>query len=238
MKNKTYKEKIRQLNGQVLQDITDTARAAGQFQFIYDPDAPVMNTCLRFYNGSKYPEKLAVESMYINDNDVLEFFTEDGRRFTVDKMHSADVSVLNKGVEMVEECDTPAKFVSLLNKLKNFPIVLYSIMDRRGWYDLTDEDGNENNICWCPAEKTLITEDADGKATTRKKSNYESLEMDWHHAEEWFHQSDFVTMERISGFKQFDFSDEDGSQDFVDAVENWWATLGKTEKIRIWNENK
>jgi len=71
-----------------------------------------------------------------------------------------------------------------------------------------------------------------------KKYNYSPLQMDLCKAERWFRQSNFITMERISGYKQFDFSDEDGSQDFVDAVENWWNTLSKKDKIETWKENK
>lgn len=235
MDTKTFKAKIHLLQGQVLKDITETARLAGLFHFIYDYDAPPVNTCLRFYDGNKYPVKVVVESMSINEDGVLEFCAGNGRRYTVDKMHSGDIATLNKGVETVQKCKTPARFAALVNKMENFPIALHEIMDSNGWYDLTDEE-NTGNICWCPKEKTMVLFE-NGKAITRKMGDYGSLEMDWHHAEEWFHQSDFVTMERISGYKQFDFSDVDG-QDFADAVENWWAKLGKTEKIQVWKENK
>lgn len=43
--------------------------------------------------------------------------------------------------------------------------------------------------------------------------------------DKWFKEIDFSTMEKITGYKQSDFSSEDGYQDFVDACEEWWDNL-------------
>lgn len=56
-------------------------------------------------------------------------------------------------------------------------------------------------------------------------------------AEEWFCEADFDTMERISGYKRDDYSDEDGYQDFVDAVEEWWDSLDDEKKVDIYYKN-
>ena len=56
-------------------------------------------------------------------------------------------------------------------------------------------------------------------------------------AENWFSESDFDMMERISGKRRDDYSDEDGYQDFVDAVEEWWDGLTDAKKVEIYYQN-
>lgn len=72
--------------------------------------------------------------------------------------------------------------------------------------------------------------------------DWEAYEEGWsmedlEEAEEWFCEADFDTMERISGFKRDDYSDEDGYQDFVDAVEEWWDSLDDEKKVDIYYKN-
>ena len=56
-------------------------------------------------------------------------------------------------------------------------------------------------------------------------------------AEEWFVQTDFDTMEEISNINRCDFPDgEDGDQDFVDAVDDWWRNLDDEEKVIVYEE--
>ena len=62
-------------------------------------------------------------------------------------------------------------------------------------------------------------------------------EEDVEDAEAWFPGTDFDTMERISGLRRGDFSDEDGYQDFVDAVQEWWDSLDDSEKVTIYYDN-
>ena len=57
-------------------------------------------------------------------------------------------------------------------------------------------------------------------------------------ANEWYHQTDFVTLERISGLKEDDFDPADGSQDFVDACDLWWENLSDQEKVSIYEQNR
>ena len=52
----------------------------------------------------------------------------------------------------------------------------------------------------------------------------------------WWKYTDFNTMEIITGFSRFDYSDEDGYQDFVDACDEWWDCLSENEKIDIYEE--
>jgi len=51
----------------------------------------------------------------------------------------------------------------------------------------------------------------------------------------WWKSTDFREMEKISGFRQINFSPEDGYQDFVDACDNWWESLSKEEKQDVYN---
>jgi hypothetical protein len=56
--------------------------------------------------------------------------------------------------------------------------------------------------------------------------------------EEWWGKTDFKQMERITGYRQSDYSTEDGYQAFVDAGNVWWNGKTNNEKIEIWNEYK
>ena len=51
----------------------------------------------------------------------------------------------------------------------------------------------------------------------------------------WYNNTDFETMERISGLRVDDYSDEYGNQDFVDACDDWWYALKIDEKKAIMN---
>lgn len=55
-------------------------------------------------------------------------------------------------------------------------------------------------------------------------------------ADSWFQSLEFKEMERVTGFRQDDFSPDDGYQDFVDACEDWWHKQSKAQKQMIYNE--
>lgn len=55
-------------------------------------------------------------------------------------------------------------------------------------------------------------------------------------AEFWWRNTEFTTMEIVTGYNMFEFSDEDGYQDFVDACDEWWNGQSKYEKIDIYKE--
>jgi hypothetical protein len=52
-------------------------------------------------------------------------------------------------------------------------------------------------------------------------------------AEEWWGQTDFGRMERITGFEYHNFDCEYGYQDFVDACNDYWNERCSEEKIEI-----
>lgn len=54
------------------------------------------------------------------------------------------------------------------------------------------------------------------------------------YAEDWWAGTDFPQMERITGYRQDDFSPEEGYQEFVDACNKWWEALSIEEKICLW----
>lgn len=56
-------------------------------------------------------------------------------------------------------------------------------------------------------------------------------------ANNWYNNTDFDTMERISGIKLVRLSDEDDCQKFVDDVDNWWRDIDCEQKVAIYNEN-
>lgn len=54
--------------------------------------------------------------------------------------------------------------------------------------------------------------------------------------DEWWWEQGFREMERITGFRQGDFSPEDGYQDFVDACDEWWDKLNCKQKLSLYRE--
>lgn len=54
--------------------------------------------------------------------------------------------------------------------------------------------------------------------------------------QEWWQGLEFKEMEQVTGFRQTDFSPEDGYQEFVDACEKWWNGKSYDEKRIIWKK--
>ena len=52
----------------------------------------------------------------------------------------------------------------------------------------------------------------------------------------WWYQQDFNTIEKITGFKKTDFPLENGSDDFVEACENFSEKLSYEDKLSHYNE--
>lgn len=55
---------------------------------------------------------------------------------------------------------------------------------------------------------------------------------------EWWANTSFYLMEKITGYRQDDFSSENGCGDFVDVCDDWWDKLSLNEKkmvYRNWN---
>ncbi len=55
---------------------------------------------------------------------------------------------------------------------------------------------------------------------------------------EWWGGTEFREMERITGYRQIDFSPDEGYQEFVDACHEWWNGKTTDEKISVYFENK
>lgn len=51
----------------------------------------------------------------------------------------------------------------------------------------------------------------------------------------WWDNMEFKYLEQVTGLKVTDFSTEDGSQDFVDACNQWWESKSYDEKREIYN---
>ena len=73
-------------------------------------------------------------------------------------------------------------------------------------------DTCEENVCFCT-----------------KKEFEERMEA-------WWGDTDFPTMEKVTGYRQDDFSPNEGYQDFVDACNRWWEAKSYNEKREIYNE--
>lgn len=57
-------------------------------------------------------------------------------------------------------------------------------------------------------------------------------------AERWWEQTQFRVMERVTGLRETDYPDEDGSAAFVEACDAWWNRQDDETKIKIWENNK
>lgn len=101
------------------------------------------------------------------------------------------------------------------------------------WYEEVPTETEINDILWF---------ERDGIAQHLGYEDWEAFEEGWtekdlENANDWFECADFKTMERISGLRQTDFSEEDGYQEFVDAVEEWWENLDDKKKVDIYYQN-
>lgn len=56
--------------------------------------------------------------------------------------------------------------------------------------------------------------------------------------ESWWGNADFKAMEQITGYRQDDFSPEDGYQEFVDACNDWWKKKNYEARREVYNANK
>jgi len=54
----------------------------------------------------------------------------------------------------------------------------------------------------------------------------------------WWYSEGFDTMERVTGYRQFDFDPAEGYQAFVDACDGFWENLTEDERARIWEKYK
>lgn len=55
--------------------------------------------------------------------------------------------------------------------------------------------------------------------------------------EEWWKKADSQTLEDITGYRQTDFSPEQGYQDFVNACNEYWNELPVLERKKIWKKH-
>lgn len=54
--------------------------------------------------------------------------------------------------------------------------------------------------------------------------------------DEWWGNCDFKTMEFVTGYRQYNFSPEDGYQDFVDACDEYWNKLSYNQKLSLYKK--
>lgn len=89
-------------------------------------------------------------------------------------------------------------------------------------HEYIDETGIDRDDNWCNGCQT----------NTYFCSKTEFIER----MEAWWGDADFSTMERVTGYRQDDFSPEEGYQDFVDACNKWWKAKSYDEKRAIFKE--
>ncbi len=53
---------------------------------------------------------------------------------------------------------------------------------------------------------------------------------------EWWNNCSFDEMKEITGYASYEFSDEDGYQDYIDACDEIWNNLTYGEKISAYNK--
>ena len=73
---------------------------------------------------------------------------------------------------------------------------------------LSDVDDDDTDCKWC--------------ADCEQSQNFCTLSDYKQKMQDWWKDLDFITLERITGLHEADYSSEDGSQSFVDARNDWW----------------
>lgn len=53
---------------------------------------------------------------------------------------------------------------------------------------------------------------------------------------EWWNNCSFDEMKEITGYASYEFSDEDGYQDYIDACDEIWNNLTYGEKLSAYNK--
>lgn len=108
------------------------------------------------------------------------------------------------------------------------------------------EDLIEEIFCGSVPSDTDINDflwfDRDAIAEHLGYKDWEAYEEGWSNsdledAENWFVDTDFDMMEKISGLKRTDYSEEDGYEEFVEAVQEWWDSLDDEKKVEIYYQN-
>ncbi|MDR0699081.1 MAG: hypothetical protein LBG28_07700 [Tannerella sp.] len=62
-------------------------------------------------------------------------------------------------------------------------------------------------------------------------------DLNFYQIEQWWSETDFKQMERITGFRQYNFDTDEGYQSFADTCDSYWKQLSMEEKISAWEEN-
>lgn len=115
-------------------------------------------------------------------------------------------------------------------KEKNDVDAVESWIDGLGLDDPTDT--TINDILWF--ERDMIAEGLGYRDWEAYEEGWS--ESDLEDAEDWFPGTDFDMMEKISGLKRTDYSEEDGYEEFVEAVQEWWDSLDDAKKVEVYYE--
>ena len=115
-------------------------------------------------------------------------------------------------------------------KEKNDVDAVESWIDGLGLDDPTDT--TINDILWF--ERDMIAEGLGYRDWEAYEEGWS--ESDLEDAEDWFTGTDFDMMEKISGLKSTDYSEEDGCEEFVEAVQEWWDSLDDAKKVEVYYE--
>jgi len=55
--------------------------------------------------------------------------------------------------------------------------------------------------------------------------------------DEWWGNCGFDDLAKILGYKYYEFSPEDGYQEYVDFCDEWWESLSYKDKLAVYNEH-
>lgn len=188
-----------------------------------------------------YAERNGYDLIYPNDEEVVDMFLSESSPYDIlcaGMDYNANDDFICGGVDKTFSCwddvNSPIDIGDIVEQLQrsdafsDSPILkeeFFYAMKKEGYDYDSVEEWFDNYLFG-----NLTEDDWDWL-----REDYEEWKCDrW-----FFGEADFETMEKITGFKQADYSPEDGYQDFVDACENWWAEKDFVEKMEIYeNFNK
>jgi hypothetical protein len=236
MEHTDFDRKIEQIKQQETAELIAAVNAhGGKFQWPMEDDDDNMERPIIAINpDSKYPNPTDVEviSVCVNSGrlELIGLEKNDGYEipFTPEEVFPGHLSFIIDYIPETEDIKDVTK------QTVSFPIASVSRDDlkERGFDidNIDDDDMSDLAERMGDAYREIVFY-IDLDAITNECFEFPRI---WN---KWFQNADFPTMEKITGYRQSDFSPEDGYQDFVDACEDWWGELSTEEKREIYMDN-
>lgn len=110
------------------------------------------------------------------------------------------------------------------------------VCDECGSLDVQQQAWSDPNTLIYVGE-TAMDRDDNWCNECEEHNDFRSLPEFKERMQQWWQETDFETMERMTGYLQADYPADEGHQAFIDACNTWWNKRCYDEQRRIWKEN-